>query len=232
MTFWRRGPREVYRVYGEEEYLAVEDSRVDGEALLPSVDEQSLPAIADDSSHPPGHPLRAPGHPAHDDAGPGVVHRDEGRHTVVRSPSNGSRAGRLVGLGLLVGVTASVLGLVVVNALHRQSSASRVGAARSARPGAASDAPARGQISARGTVQTSNTPLPRARALARTSPRTATPRRTTTLPTPPARALPYVGVGRPAALSRPEMAVSAPDGESARPEATAQPPDGEFGFER
>jgi hypothetical protein len=91
MTFWHRAPREVYRVYGQDEYLAEDDLQV-----------------AEASSASPS------GEEAH-----------------------GSRSGRLVGLGVLVGVTVGALGLVMLNVSHQRSAAPRSVVAQSARARAA-----------------------------------------------------------------------------------------------
>jgi hypothetical protein len=73
---WRRAPRALYRVYGEDEYLAGEDEH-DADAAAGEI-------------------------PAQMDA---------------------RRSGRLLGLGLLVCVTASALGLVALHLLDSRSSA-------------------------------------------------------------------------------------------------------------
>jgi hypothetical protein len=88
MTFWRRAPREVYRVYGEDEYLA-EGEHASAEAHLA------------------------------DDGRPGQAW-SQATGAQVRAP----HSGRLLGLGLLVGVTVGALGLVLLNASHRPRSAS------------------------------------------------------------------------------------------------------------
>jgi hypothetical protein len=82
MTFWHRAPREVYRVYGEDEYLAEEH---DGVEL------------------PPG----------------GERDGQMDRPVTVSSGPSGSHAARLLGLGLLAGVTLGAVGLVVSNLSHR-----------------------------------------------------------------------------------------------------------------
>ncbi len=81
---WRRTPRAVYRVYGEDEYLD-DETRVEGD---------TNPTF-------------------------GGEHASEDRHTATYPRPRGSRSNRFVGIGLLVGVIVCVLGLVVVNALHR-----------------------------------------------------------------------------------------------------------------
>ncbi|HEX4837473.1 MAG TPA: hypothetical protein VFV03_02975, partial [Solirubrobacteraceae bacterium] len=101
MTLWHRAPREVYRVYGEDEYLA-----------------DDAPSAGDGS-----HPTQAHEH-------------EIDHHAAAASWSHRSRSGRLVGLGLLVGVTVSALGLVAVNTAHRPPAASRAGVTQIARAGA------------------------------------------------------------------------------------------------
>jgi hypothetical protein len=94
MSLWRRAPREVYRVYGEDEYLA------EG---AESPQEADLPHLAE----PP--------------------------------PSRKSSSGRLVGLGLLAGVTVGTIGIVAINASRRVHVASRPGVAQSVRVHTAND---------------------------------------------------------------------------------------------
>jgi hypothetical protein len=90
---WRRAPRAVYRVYGEDEYLDA------GEA-----------AVGEDTNR-----------------GFGGEHAAEDQHTAAHQKPFGLRLGRLVGIGLLVGVTVCAFGLVVGNVLHRPSVATRSG---------------------------------------------------------------------------------------------------------
>jgi hypothetical protein len=95
MTLWRRAQREVYQVYGEDEYLS-EDG-------LPGSDaEPSPPLPAAEQRHEQGYD---------------------------------SRSARLVGLGLLAGVTIGTLALVTLNMAHRSGAPS---------PGVAQDASGRG----------------------------------------------------------------------------------------
>jgi hypothetical protein len=91
--FWRRTPRAVYRVYGEDEYLDA------GEV---GVEEDTNPTF-------------------------GGEYASDDQHTTTHRRPLGSRSGRLVGIGLLVGVTVCALGLVVANVLHRPSVATRSG---------------------------------------------------------------------------------------------------------
>jgi hypothetical protein len=120
MTLWHRAPREVYRVYGQDEYLAEDDLQVEAPSAPPSGEE-----------------------------------------------AHGSRSGRLVGLGVLVGVTVGALGLVALNATHRSPAAPRVVVAQTTHPGAAAHASVDAPISHRSVVGMSNGPAARRRAPAR-----------------------------------------------------------------
>jgi hypothetical protein len=110
MTLWHRAPREVYRVYGQDEYLAEDDLQV-GEAF---------------SAPPAGEEAR------------------------------GSRSGRLVGLGVLVGVTVGALGLVVLNVWHQRSAAPRSVVAQSARARAAGHSSAASRVSTASRASTAS----------------------------------------------------------------------------
>lgn len=92
VTLWRRAPRQVYRVYGEDEYLSEGGTHVS--------DQHSRSPIHDEDSPP-----------------------------FIDGGSERSRSGRLIGLGLLVGVTVGAAGLVVVNA-SRPHGASSSGVVR------------------------------------------------------------------------------------------------------
>ena len=117
MTLWRRAPREVYRVYGEDEYLA-EDSSSSG------AEESWTPLVAEESWTPPV-AEQSWTHPSGERSHQAAVHEHVGdRYAVVESPADRSRAGRLVGLGLLVGVIVSAAALVALNAAHRPPAAS------------------------------------------------------------------------------------------------------------
>ncbi|HTD57582.1 MAG TPA: hypothetical protein VK672_01695 [Solirubrobacteraceae bacterium] len=102
VSLWRRGTGEVYRVYGEEEYLSADG--VHG---------------SERSSRPP--------------AG------EEGFSPFLANGSHGPRSGRLLGLGLLLGVTLGAVGLVAVNVFgpHGAPSSTAIG-----RAGAGSHRPA------------------------------------------------------------------------------------------
>src|ERR1022692_4452109 len=121
MSLWHRAPREVYRVYGEEEYLSGEDG--------PAVPEESVASSWPDTSSPrtadvefPDHSVYAepvgPVGPSADAAGyqspPGLA---AARHAT-SSTTHVSRSGRIVGLGLLVGVVVITLGLIVFTVVH------------------------------------------------------------------------------------------------------------------
>ena len=121
MSLWHRAPREVYRVYGEEEYLSGEDG--------PAVPEESVVSSWPDTSSPrpadaefPDHGVYAgpvgPVGPSADAEGyqshPGLA---AGRYAT-SSPTHASRSGRIVGLGLLVGVVVITLGLIVLTVVH------------------------------------------------------------------------------------------------------------------
>jgi hypothetical protein len=110
MNLWQRAPREVYRVYGEDEFLA-EDRAPSAEHTAPVGESPSI-----------AHPGR----------------------TGAMWPSTA----RLLGLGLLLGVSVVALGLVLLNASHRHAAshaeatdAGVPGDTRSdmARPGASGD---------------------------------------------------------------------------------------------
>jgi hypothetical protein len=101
MSLWRRAPREVYRVYGEDQYLEG-DTAPEGETAARedarSVEPDSRDAASFAAEVPP--------------ASPGTAGSSSAR------PS-GSHAGRLIGVGLLVGVGFATLVLVLLNISHR-----------------------------------------------------------------------------------------------------------------
>lgn len=88
MSLWRRAPRQVYRVYGEDEYLAEEHVAADTEFLGEAEDPRSYES---------GSEIRTAAHPT------------------------GSRTSRLVGVGLLLGVTVGAAGLVLSHLSHETS---------------------------------------------------------------------------------------------------------------
>ncbi|MGA9314979.1 MAG: hypothetical protein WBV77_10155 [Solirubrobacteraceae bacterium] len=103
MSLWRRAPREVYRVYGEDQYLEGETAeREDSATVEPdSRGVASWAAFAADVPPASAGPV----------GGPSV-------------PPGGSHAGRLVGVGLLMGVGLATLALVFLNISHRHGAAS------------------------------------------------------------------------------------------------------------
>jgi hypothetical protein len=119
-------------VYGEDEYLAGSDAHADEQTWTPGTNEgpQVSPA-ADD-------PSRVLGGAANEDVRAAPPHRVEGHPTVVSPRPSRSRPGRLVGLGLLVGVTVGAFALVALNASHRAPMAPQSGVAQSPRVGAVS----------------------------------------------------------------------------------------------
>jgi hypothetical protein len=162
MTFWHRAPREVYRVYGQDEYLAEDDAHAAEESWPPLVGEEPRQSSAHDD------PASVLGGIDPDDVGTAAAYRDGGLHrTVASSRSHGSRSGRLVGLGVLVGVTVGALGLVALNATHRSPAAPRVVVAQTTHAGAAAHASVDAPISHRSVVGMSNGPASRMRAPAR-----------------------------------------------------------------
>ena len=157
MTLWHRAPREVYRVYGQDEYLADDALSADDESFAPHAAEESwAPPTGKESHRTPTH-----AHAAY-------------QHSAVAPPSHSSRSGRLVGLGVLMGVTVGALGLVVLNVSHRLPAAPRVVAAQTTHAGAAAHASVDAPISHRSVVRMSNGPASRMRAPARA--RTRAPR--------------------------------------------------------
>jgi hypothetical protein len=197
MTLWRRAPREVYRVYGEDEYLADDDG--------PAAEERYANSV-------PGQ-------------------RDDRHPSMTAARSHGSRPGRLVGLGLLVGVTAGALALVVLNASHR-SRAVPPGAAQSATDGTASHASSASHPSAfhhtssaisagsEPGIRSPSKPISYARPSARPHVRPLA-RRTERPPEFAPNAVPVK-------LWRAQVSTS----ELPKSGASASPIDGEFGFER
>jgi hypothetical protein len=197
MTLWQRAPREVYRVYGQDEYLAEE---------APSPTETSSPALPAKQSH-------------------------------------GSRSARLIGLGVLVGVSVGALGLVVAHVSHQPPAAQRSVVAQSSRLGMAArrsvmrhassasrasvHPPARAN-SAIGTYsapvpRASTTPRPHARSLGRPAGRLPSKPRSSDAVT--SRSAPGLTAVK---LSRGALAAS----ELSLPGAASPAVGGEFDFER
>jgi hypothetical protein len=154
MTLWHRAPREVYRVYGEDEYLADEALSADEESFAPHVAEESCAPPTVEEFH------RTPTH-----------NHATYHYSAVASPSHRSRSGRLVGLGLLAGVTVGALGLVALNAAHRSPAAPPADAAQTAHAVAAAHTSTGAPVADGSVVHMPNSHDLRAPAHART-PRT------------------------------------------------------------
>lgn len=88
MSLWRRAPRQVYRVYGEDEYLAEEHVAGDAEFLRGAEDSRAY---------------------------------EQGSELGDAAPPAASRTPRLVGIGLLLGVTVGAAGLVFSHLSHEAS---------------------------------------------------------------------------------------------------------------
>lgn len=116
MTFWRRAPREVYRVYGEDEYLAGENDAIED---------------SDPTSE---------------------TNRHQDRRAIVSPRSHGSHTARLVGIGLLIGVTVGALGIVILNISSRASRPSSIAASRGVRTEVAHSLTSHGSASFRPQV--------------------------------------------------------------------------------
>ena len=93
MTLWRRAPRSVYQVYGEESYLS-------GEGVAAGV-----------------------GEPAGADGLPGAGRSTDGGHEQMEALSHSPRAIRLLMLGLLGVVAAIVATIVAAQVLHHSQAA-------------------------------------------------------------------------------------------------------------
>jgi hypothetical protein len=104
MSLWRRAPREVYRVYGEDQYLEG-DTAPEGEAAPP----EDTTAVEPDSRGVASRTAFAADVPP---APPGAAGSPSAR-------PGGSHAGRLVGVGLLMGVGLATLVLVFSNLSDR-----------------------------------------------------------------------------------------------------------------
>jgi hypothetical protein len=103
MSLWERAPREVYRVYGEDQY-------VDGETASP---EDQATVEFDPSAEASGSAFGADGS--------SLPHS----HGSASTRASGPHAGRLLGIGLLVGVSLATLALVVSNVLQRNRATPR-----------------------------------------------------------------------------------------------------------
>lgn len=218
MTPWRRAPRAVYEVYGEDHYLAgeapypedqPEPSSSGGESVTGPGFEASQSALDDTE---PGHPR------------PAAQYHEE-RHRAVLSPhSHGSHSARFVGLGVLVLVTVCVLGLVVAHPWHRLPAAPRSGVTQSAQKALGRYTSAGVPIAGR-TVQLSTSPISGEHAAVRSSVRA--PQR--------ARVEKHTVPGSSVAIVPGPSVTSAqawsPASETLPP-APVSPADYEFGFER
>ncbi len=101
MSLWRRAPRQVYCVYGEDEYLADE---VRAQEAQPLGNEEEVGA----------HETRPQRGPSLSAAGA----ERESRPRPRPERSIGSRTPRLVGVGLLLGVTVGAIALVLSHMTH------------------------------------------------------------------------------------------------------------------
>jgi len=113
MSLWHRAPREVYRVYGEDEYL--DDGGESAEYV--GSGEDGVSGEATESAKPAEHATSV-GYAGSAEAHRSAQNRAVGRHPV-SSTSHRSHSGRLVGVGLLVGVTVGTLGLIALNVSQR-----------------------------------------------------------------------------------------------------------------
>ncbi len=114
MSLWRRAPREVYRVYGEDQYLE-EETAPEGQTA-PEVEtaaQKDSTAAEPDSRGMASWAAFAADVPP---ASAGIAGSSSAR------PS-GSHAGRLVGVGLLGGVGLATLALVFLNMAHWRGAA-------------------------------------------------------------------------------------------------------------
>lgn len=106
MSLWGRAPREVYRVYGDDQYL---ESASEGDGAP----RERATEVEPDASATGSWTAFADGVPAPSAGNDGS------------SPLRSSRprAGRLVGFGLLVGVSLATLAVLFLNLSHRQEAA-------------------------------------------------------------------------------------------------------------
>lgn len=105
MSLWRRAPREVYRVYGEDQYLEGERTP---EAQV-AAREDATTVESDRSAGSSWDAFAADVPPASPRTADRASARPRGLHT-----------GRLVGVGLLVGVGVATLALVFLNASRQR----------------------------------------------------------------------------------------------------------------
>jgi hypothetical protein len=105
MSLWQRAPREVYRVYGDDQYLEGE-SFAEGDGAQ----REQTTEVAPEESTTGSWTAFAGGAPAPPAGNDGS------------SPLRSSRshAGRMLGFGLLVGVSLATLAVLLLNLSHRQ----------------------------------------------------------------------------------------------------------------
>jgi len=245
MSLWRRAPREVYRVYGEDEYLAAGEEagwEEPGSAPLktgpPATDPSDTlyehdtrasarkdvtetPAFRSDALYE--HDTRAS---ARKDVTETPAFRSDAlyEHDTRASQAYGPRSRRLVGLALLVAVTAAVFGLVAASALRRPRAAPPARVAQEARGGVKAPAPAVAQ-SPRG-----GSPASRVSAGTFRLPHAVVSAKATSRAVEPAKAVPRV---RARDVAEPQaQAPEAPAPEARASRAPTPRVDGEFGFER
>ncbi len=108
MSLWHRAPREVYRVYGEDRYLEG-DTAPEGVTVA---QEDATAADPDSRGVASWAAFAADVAPASADTAGSSSARPSGSH-----------AGRMVGVGLLVGVGLATLALVFLNIAHRRGAA-------------------------------------------------------------------------------------------------------------
>jgi len=221
MSLWRRAPREVYRVYGEDEYLAAGEEagwEEPGSAPL-----ETGPPATDPSDALYEHDTRAS---ARKDVTETPAFRSDAlyEHDTRASQAYGPRSRRLVGLALLVAVTAAVFGLVAASALRRPRAAPPARVAQEARGGVKAPAPAVAQ-SPRG-----GSPASRVSAGTFRLPHAVVSAKATSHAVEPAKAVPRV---RARDVAEPQaQAPEAPAPEARASRAPTPRVDGEFGFER
>jgi hypothetical protein len=160
MTLWHRAPRQVYRVYEEDEYLGENASSATEDDWAPHVTEGSCASPMSEE------PYRAPTHD----------HAAES-YAFVERPLRRPAPGRLIGLGLLIGVIVSATALVALNEAHRSPAAPSATVAQAPRVDTVAHAPSGAPIApvGRGSlVGVANLPALRTRAIAHPRTRGAT----------------------------------------------------------
>lgn len=104
MSLWQRAPREVYRVYGEDQYLEGEERATEGETVPR---EDAATVEPDSRAGTSGATFAA-------EVSPAAARTDGSSST----RSGGQHASRLIGVGVLAGVSLATLALVFLNASH------------------------------------------------------------------------------------------------------------------